>query len=177
MESKDELKKIDIKNLTCYYFDDIMRTWDIDIDTDFSNVLLYEKLYKEKNENILIFDISYRSLTGAKLLLIGHDKIDGFIKIHNKIRYLVLIDDWCNKICDEFKYFVSKKSGITDSINHNFGIMRIYSYDPLLIEKKLIFHSVIILIKSFVNKYKNNYYYHMFLEKGSYKDISNTEYY
>ena len=34
MESKSELKEIDIKNLTCYYFDDR------DIDTDFSNVLL-----------------------------------------------------------------------------------------------------------------------------------------
>ena len=25
MESKDELKEIDIKNRTCYYFDDIMK--------------------------------------------------------------------------------------------------------------------------------------------------------
>ena len=55
MESKDELKEIDIKNRTCYYFDDIMRAWDVDIDTDFSGVLLDEKLYKEKNKNILIY--------------------------------------------------------------------------------------------------------------------------
>ena len=40
MESKDELKEIDIKNCTCYYFDDIMRAWDIDIDTDFIGILL-----------------------------------------------------------------------------------------------------------------------------------------
>ena len=32
MESKDELAKIDIKNHTCYYFDDIIRFWDRDID-------------------------------------------------------------------------------------------------------------------------------------------------
>ena len=38
MESKDELKETD----------DIMRAWDIDIDTDFSGILLEEKLYKEK---------------------------------------------------------------------------------------------------------------------------------
>ena len=27
MKSKDELKAIDIKNCTCYYFDDIIRYW------------------------------------------------------------------------------------------------------------------------------------------------------
>ena len=32
------------------------------------------------------------------------------------------------------------------------------------------------LIKSLVNKDKNNYYYNIFLGKGSYKDKSNTEY-
>ena len=35
MESKDELKEIDIKNCTCYYFDDVMRV----IDSDFSDIL------------------------------------------------------------------------------------------------------------------------------------------
>ena len=41
MKSKDELKEIDIKNCTCYYFDDIMRVTDI----DFSDSLLNEKSY------------------------------------------------------------------------------------------------------------------------------------
>ena len=40
MESKDELKETDVKNCTCYYFDDIM--WDLDIDLD--NTSLDEKL-------------------------------------------------------------------------------------------------------------------------------------
>ena len=39
MESKGELKEIDIKHRTCYYFDDIMRV----IDTDFSDILLVKK--------------------------------------------------------------------------------------------------------------------------------------
>ena len=71
----------------------------------------------------------------------------------------------------------SGKSGITDSINHNFGRIRIDSYDSLPIEKLLTFHNVIILIKSVVNKNKNEYYYNIFLEKGLYKDKSNTEYF
>ena len=39
----------------------------------------------------------------------------------------------------------------------------------------LTFHNVIILIKSVFNKYKNNYCYNIFLEKGSNKDKANTE--
>ena len=46
MESKDELKEIDIKNQMCYYFDDIIRFWDRDI--NFSDILLDGKLCKEK---------------------------------------------------------------------------------------------------------------------------------
>ena len=124
MERKDELKEIDIKNRTCYYFNDIMRAWDIDIDTDFSGILLDKKLYKEKNENILIYDISCKTSTGEKPLRIRYDKIDGFIKIRNKIRYLVFFEGWCDIICDRFKYLISEKSGIADSINHNFAIIK-----------------------------------------------------
>ena len=32
-------------------------------------------------------------------------------------------------------------------------------------------------MKSFVNNNENNYYYNTFLEKGSYKDKSNTQYF
>ena len=62
MESKNKLKEIDIKNCTCHYFDDITK----DLDIDFNNILLEEKLDKEKYENILVYDISYKILMGAK---------------------------------------------------------------------------------------------------------------
>ena len=53
------------------------------------------------------------------------NKIDGFIKIHHKIRYLVLFNyGWFDKICDKIKYFIKKKSGITDSINDSFERIR-----------------------------------------------------
>ena len=56
MEREDKLKEIDIKNPTCYYFDDIIRFWDRDI--DFNDILLTKTLYKEKYQNILSDDIS-----------------------------------------------------------------------------------------------------------------------
>ena len=42
MESKNELKEIDIKNCTCYYFEDIVKIENLDLD----NILMDEKSYK-----------------------------------------------------------------------------------------------------------------------------------
>ena len=61
MESKD-----DIKNRTCYYFNDIIRVMDRDSDFEFNDILLEEKSNKENYENILIYDISYKTSTNAK---------------------------------------------------------------------------------------------------------------
>ena len=44
---------------------------------DFSDILLDKKVYKEKYKNILIYDISYKTSTGAETLRISFDKIDG----------------------------------------------------------------------------------------------------
>ena len=157
-------------------FYDIIRFWDRDI--DFNDILLDQKFCKEKYKNIFIYDISYKTSVGAKPLCIRVDKIHGFFKIHDKIRYLVLFDySYCDRTCDKIKYFISEKGGITDSINHNFARIKTDSYDSLPIEKILTFHNVIILIKSVVNKNKKEYYYDIFLEKGLYKDKSNTEYF
>ena len=114
----------------------MIRFWDRDI--EFSDILLNEKLYIEKYENIFIYDILYKTSMGAKALCIRFDKVDGIIKIHNKIRYLALSD---YSYCDNIKYLVSEKSGIAESINNNFGRIRIDSYDYLPIEKILTFHN------------------------------------
>ena len=49
----NELKKVCIKNRTCYYFNDIIKLEDF----DFDNILIDEK----SHENILIYDISYKT--------------------------------------------------------------------------------------------------------------------
>ena len=77
-----------------------------------------------------------------------------------------------DKICDKIKYLkylIGKKGGITNSINHNFGKIRINWYNSLPIKTILTFHFVIILIKSVVNKNENKFCYNTFLEKGLYK--------
>ena len=98
----------------------------------------------------------------AKPLRIRYHEIVVFIKIQDRINYLVLFDHgWFHKICDKIKYLVSEKSGITDSINHNFARIRIDSSNYLPIQKLLTFHNVIILIKSVFNKNKNECYYNI----------------
>ena len=42
MDSNDELKEIEIKSRTCYYFDDIVKIEDFDLD----NILIDENLHE-----------------------------------------------------------------------------------------------------------------------------------
>ena len=61
---------------------------------------------------------------------------------------MVLFDyGFFDKICDKVKFLISekkkkKKNGIIDSINHNFGKIRINSYNSLPIQKTLTFHNL-----------------------------------
>ena len=126
---KLKLKEIDIKNRACYYFDDIINGSKI----NFSNILLNKKLY----ENIPVYNISNKNPTGPKPWHIRFDKIDGFIiSLDGKIKHLILFDNgFVDKICDKIKYLISKKSDITNSINYNFGKIKIDSYNSLPIKR------------------------------------------
>ena len=76
----------------------------------------------------IVYDTSYKTFMSAKPLHIRLYKIDGFIKIYNGTRYLVLFGP---EIYDKIRYLISEKSGITYSISHNFPRIRIDSYNPL----------------------------------------------
>lgn len=67
MERNNELQEIDFKNRTCHCFDDIANINDLDPDI----ILLYEK--------------SYKVPFGAKPLHNVFDKVDRYIKTHEKL--------------------------------------------------------------------------------------------
>ena len=70
-------------------------------------------------------------------LRIRFDKIDGFIKTYNGIRYLALFGHTqYDEICDRVKYLINKKGSMTDSINHNFASIRTDSSLILYLLKK-----------------------------------------
>ena len=95
------------------------------VDIDFDDILLDEQSYKTY-ENVLIYDISYKILIGAKPLRIRFNEINGFIKVYDGIRHQVLFGPrWYDAIYNMIRYLTSEKSGITDSINHNFARIRI----------------------------------------------------
>ena len=68
---------------TCYYFDEIIKIKDF----DFDNVLINERLRK----NILVYNMSYKTLIGEKPVRIRFAKVNGFISVYDGTRYLVLL--------------------------------------------------------------------------------------
>ena len=99
-----------------------------------------KKENEKSNENILIYDISYRTLIGAKSLCIRLDKIHGFIRVHNGTRYLVLISpEIYDAIYSRITYLISKKSGIKYVVFHNYARNKVDSYDSLPLEKTFDF--------------------------------------
>ena len=85
----NESKKVRIKNRACYYFDDITKLEDFDL----HNTLIDEK----SHENILIYDISYKTLIGSNPLQIKFNKRDGITRIYDRSRHLTLFG---TKKCD-----------------------------------------------------------------------------
>ena len=61
MESNNKFKRSIIKNRTFYYFDDIIKFEDFDLDNNFID--------EKSCENILVYNISYKTLMGSKGLI------------------------------------------------------------------------------------------------------------
>ena len=107
MESK-ELKEIEIKKRTCYYFDVIPKIKDFDFD------------------NILIEEKSYKTLFGSKPLRIRLDKVDGFIRVYDEIGYLALLSpENQDAIYNRIRYLIIQKSGITYVFFDNYAKIKI----------------------------------------------------
>ena len=113
----------------------------------------------------MIYNISYKTLIGPKPLHIRFDKVDGFIRIYDGTTYLTLFgSEKYGPIYDRIKCLISLKSSITYAFSHYYTKIKVDSYDFLPVEKRLTLHSVIILIKSVLNKDKSHCYYKIFLE-------------
>ena len=97
----NNLKKINIKNCTYYYFDDIIKMKDFDFD-----ILLNEISYG----NILVYNVSYKTLIGVKPLRVRDDQVYEFIRIYDGNRYLVLFrSEKYDPICNRIGYLISQK--------------------------------------------------------------------
>ena len=141
MDSNDELRETDIKNRICYYFDDIIKIENFNLD----NILIDEKSYK----SILVYNISYKTLIDDKALHIRFNKINGYIRVYNSARYLVLFGSEKNDfICNRIRYLIGVKAGITYEVSLNYTKTKKNSYDSLLPEKTMTVCNVFILVKT-----------------------------
>ena len=88
--------------------------------------------------NILIYGISYKTLTSKKPWCIRFDERDGhMIVLAEEFRHLVLFDyGLFNKICDKTKYLVSKKLVLQIVLT-------------IILERSELIHIIIYLLKKY----------------------------
>ena len=80
----------------------------------------------------------------AKPLRIRFNKIDGFIRVYDGARYLVLFGaEKYDFICKRVRHLVAVKCGITNVISHNYEKFKIDSFNPLPLEE----HWLCIMLK------------------------------
>ena len=110
---KDKLAKIYIKNCTCYYFDHIIKV----THTYFIDNLLGK--YYMKTFQFMIFHTKPQQ-TQNHCVLDSIKQMDllGFVAVNLDIQYYLIMDCLIN--------------GTADSINHNFGEIKIdsFNYSP-----------------------------------------------
>ena len=129
--NNNESKVIDIKNCTCYYFDDIISISDVVL----GNILLDEKSYI----NISICDVAYKAPNGGKPLGITFDKVEGYSRKNDGTKYQVLFrsDEKYDRIYHRIICLITKKSNITDIYYLKYMKSKINS-DDVLCEKTCI---------------------------------------
>ena len=87
-------------------------------------------------KNILVYHISYKTLIGAKPLRISFSKVDGFIRVFDGTRYLILFGpEKYYAIYNRIRYLISQKSDITYVISLIYARIKVDSYDSFASRK------------------------------------------
>ena len=83
----------------------------------------------------IIWKYFVQALIGAKLLRISFDRVNGFIRVYDRNRYLLLFGPKkFDTIYNKFRYLITQKSNISCIIYHNYA-------------KTLTLQGVIIVVK------------------------------
>ena len=166
------LKQINIKDWTCYFYNDI-----IDIETFDSNNL---KLDKKTHKNLDIYNIRYVTIknigfgydvNSVNPLYLRIDNASGYIKEMNKDKYLVFDDTDKNKKLlekygDVFNGIISKIKKIDDDwLEYSKGYKKIKfnSDDNLPLNKPLKFYNMTVTIRCVFGE-DNKLYPQLFLD-------------
>ena len=87
--------------------------------------------------DILVYNISYKSVIGAESLRIRFNKTDGFIRVYDGTKYLVLFGAKIyNFIYNRIRYLTGLKV-VLHVISHSYVISQLDSYNSLYLKKTL----------------------------------------
>ena len=110
----------------------------------------------------MVYNISYKTLIGAKPLRIRFNNVEGFIRVYDETTYLVLFGpEKYDVIYNRIRYLLSQKSGITYVISYHYARIKMDLYVSLSLGKTLTVQDIIILTKSVLNKDQNHCYYNI----------------
>ena len=128
IRNNNKWKEIDTKIRTCYYFDEIIRIKDFDL----GNIVIDGKSCK----NILVYNISHKNLIFVEPLYIRFDKVNGFIRLFDGTRYLVIFGpEKYDAIFNRIRHLIGLKSVITYVLSYNYPKTKVDLYDSLSLEK------------------------------------------
>ena len=97
-------------------------------------------------------------MIGAKPLRIRFDKVNGFDRVYDGTKYLILLGlKKYDAIYKRIRYPIELKCVITYICSSDFGKIKIDSVVDLPLEKTLTLRYVIIHIRSVFNKDQNHY--------------------
>ena len=115
-------------------------------DIDLDNILLDERSY----QNILIYDVAYKTAYDAKTLHNIFDKEDGYIREYVGTKYVALFDsdEKIERYFDRIRYLIMLKSNVSDIYSYKYTEVKVNSDDDLRLEKMLNMRNVLILIES-----------------------------
>ena len=167
------IKQINIKNQTCYFFNDMINIKDFD-----PNLV---KIGKKSYKNIGIYHIRYitiKSISDCENinsvnplnLMIG--EVDGYIEENNGNKYLTFAFTDKNKkvlqkytkLWDKIKYHIQTiNSGKSGKYEKDYMKIKFNSNDDLPLNKTLKLHMLTIIVRS-VFEEDGNYYPHVFLD-------------
>ena len=83
---------------------------------------------KNRTKNILVYNVSYKTLVDAKLLHVSLDKIDGLIRVYDGVRYSVLFgNEKYDFIYNRIRYLIGVKNGIVYAISYNYAKIKLDS--------------------------------------------------
>ena len=103
---------------------------------------------------VVVVNILSKTLIAAKPLCIRVSKIDGFTRVYNGTRYLVLCGpEKYDAIFNRIKYLYVKKVAL-QVMFHNFAKIKVDSYDSLPLEEMLNLYVIIHTLSQFLIKIK-----------------------